>query len=254
MTSLPSPWPPPNPHRRSSNESISNKVGNATGGAVGDETILHQATNLASHSVEYAKSVVGLGGHKAAESVEDATENKQGGVTLGGLVNESRDLAANVLHTVQGERRRGEFLTQSDASYSRVAGMFLMIRSPVLTHYSPLSLSLRSVVAGGAQQAKETAQEGADQAEPQAKGVVQKVREVAASAIGAAENIIATGAKKVEEGADELSNSSTQDLKNKASDAYDSAAKSASNIADDLSKKTDSAASDVSKKVDEKIK
>ncbi|SCZ99217.1 BZ3500_MvSof-1268-A1-R1_Chr7-1g09436 [Microbotryum saponariae] len=188
------------------------QVGNATGGTVGDETILHQATNLASHSVEYAKSVVGLGGHKAAESVEDATENKQGGVTLGGLVNESRDLAANVLHTVQG------------------------------------------VVAGGAQQAKETAHEGADQAEPQGRGVVQKVREVAASAIGAAENIIATGAKKVEEGADELSNSSTQDLKNKASNAYDSAAKSASNTADGLSKKADSAASDVSKKVGEKTK
>ncbi|SGY78769.1 BQ5605_C008g04945 [Microbotryum silenes-dioicae] len=201
----------------SSNESISNKVGNATGGTVGDETILHQATNLASHSVEYAKSVVGLGGHKAAESVEDATENKQGGVTLGGLVNESRDLAANVLHTVQG------------------------------------------VVAGGAQQAKETAHEGADQAQPQGKGVVQQVREVAASAIGAAENyashsIIATGAKKVEEGAGELSNSSTQDLKNKASNAYDSAAKSTSNTANDLSKKADSAASNVSKKVDEKTK
>jgi hypothetical protein len=39
----------------SSSESISNKVGNVTHGTVGDETLIHQATTLASHSIVYAK-------------------------------------------------------------------------------------------------------------------------------------------------------------------------------------------------------
>ena len=38
-----------------------------------------------------------MGSQKAASSAEDAANNKQGGQTLGGLINESRDLAAGVL-------------------------------------------------------------------------------------------------------------------------------------------------------------
>lgn len=70
----------------STSESISNKAGNATGGAVGQETLLHQATTLATHGVDYAKSFV-------------VKPNEPH--TLGELVNESRDLTASVLEQVQ---------------------------------------------------------------------------------------------------------------------------------------------------------
>jgi len=86
----------------SSNESISNKVGNATGGTVGDETLTHQATHLASSTLDYAKGLVGLGQDAGAKSGEDAANNAHGANsqhTLGELVGEARDLAANVLHT-----------------------------------------------------------------------------------------------------------------------------------------------------------
>lgn len=84
-----------------SNESISNKVGNATDGTVGEQTLLNEASTVASHGLAYAKGVVGLGGNQAASSTEDAANNKQGGVTLGSLINESRDLAAHALHSAQ---------------------------------------------------------------------------------------------------------------------------------------------------------
>jgi len=89
-------------HTMSSNESISNKVGNATGGTVGDETLTHQATHLASSTLDYAKGLVGLGQDAGAKSGEDAANNAHGANsqhTLGELVGEARDLAANVLHT-----------------------------------------------------------------------------------------------------------------------------------------------------------
>lgn len=84
-----------------SNESISNKVGNATNNTVGEQTLLNEATTLASHGLAYAKGVVGLGGNQPAENADDAANNKQGGQTLGGLVNEGRDLAAHTLAAAQ---------------------------------------------------------------------------------------------------------------------------------------------------------
>lgn len=61
--------------------------------------------HLVGSTVDYAKGVAGIGHAKAATSVQDATNNPQGqqtAQTLGGLVNESRDLAANVLGAVKG--------------------------------------------------------------------------------------------------------------------------------------------------------
>jgi hypothetical protein len=86
------------------NESLSNKAGNATHGTVGDQTLLNQATHLASSTLDYAKGVAGLG-TKPASSVDAAAnhpQGQQGSHTLGALVNEGRDLAANVLHVAQG--------------------------------------------------------------------------------------------------------------------------------------------------------
>lgn len=80
---------------------ISNKVGDATNGSVGEQTLLNEATTVASHGLAFAKGVVGLGGNQPASSTEDAANNSQGGVTLGSLVNESRDLAAHALHSAQ---------------------------------------------------------------------------------------------------------------------------------------------------------
>ena len=85
----------------SNNESLSTKVGNATDGAVGQQSLLNEAQQVASHTASYVAGVVGLGGNKAATSADDAANNKQGGVTLGSLVNETRDLAAHALHSVQ---------------------------------------------------------------------------------------------------------------------------------------------------------
>ncbi|GAA6008883.1 hypothetical protein JCM11491_003818 [Sporobolomyces phaffii] len=70
----------------STNESLSNKVGNATGGAIGQETVTKQVQDLASHTLEFGKGLVS----------KDASSNQ----TLGSLVNESRDLAGSVLHAV----------------------------------------------------------------------------------------------------------------------------------------------------------
>ena len=39
----------------STNESLSNKVGNATDGAVGNQTIVNEAATLASHTLEFGK-------------------------------------------------------------------------------------------------------------------------------------------------------------------------------------------------------
>lgn len=63
----------------STNNTIGEKVGAATGNTVGQESLLSEAQKVAGHAVEYAKATVGLGGHKAADSVQDATNNSQGG-------------------------------------------------------------------------------------------------------------------------------------------------------------------------------
>ena len=85
----------------STNNTLSQKVGEATNDTVGQQSLLSEATKVAGHAVEYAKATVGLGGHKAADSVNDAANNAQGGQTLGGLINETRDLAAHTLHAAQ---------------------------------------------------------------------------------------------------------------------------------------------------------
>ena len=43
------------PINMSTNESLSNKVGNATDGAVGNQTIVNEAATLASHTLEFGK-------------------------------------------------------------------------------------------------------------------------------------------------------------------------------------------------------
>ncbi|GAA5893308.1 uncharacterized protein JCM6883_007627 [Sporobolomyces salmoneus] len=70
----------------STNESLSNKIGNKTDGAVGEQTLINEASTLASHTLEFGKGLVS----------KDANSN----TTLGDLVNEGRDLSAHVLHTV----------------------------------------------------------------------------------------------------------------------------------------------------------
>ncbi|GAA5883253.1 hypothetical protein JCM16303_007330 [Sporobolomyces ruberrimus] len=70
----------------STDKSLSQNVGDATNGAVGEETLVNQATQLASHTLEFGKGLVS----------KDASSNQ----TLGSLVNEGRDLAGHVLHAV----------------------------------------------------------------------------------------------------------------------------------------------------------
>ncbi|KAI5476805.1 hypothetical protein MNV49_007262 [Pseudohyphozyma bogoriensis] len=146
-----------------SNESLSNKAGNATNGTIGEQTLLNQASTLASHSLDYAKGVAGIGAAKGAESAEDAKTNPQGesgSQTLGDLVNEGRNLAGSVLSSVQ------------------------------------------SVVGTGADKTKEAAgdaQASADSGKPQ--GYVAQARDLAAGAIGTVESYVSAGAAKVNEAA-----------------------------------------------------
>ncbi|GAA5854082.1 hypothetical protein JCM9279_004376 [Rhodotorula babjevae] len=144
-----------------SNESLSNKVGNATSGTVGEETILHQATHLASSTLDYAKGLVGVGEDAGAKSGEDAANNAHGANsqhTLGELVGEARDLAANVLHTASDVLATG---------------------------------------AAKAQDAAGDAQQSAESGQP--KGYVAQARDLAAGALQQVEGLIATGQKKVEQ-------------------------------------------------------
>ncbi|GAA5878577.1 hypothetical protein JCM1840_007456 [Sporobolomyces johnsonii] len=205
-----------------SNESISQKVGNATNGTVGDETLLHQAQHLASSTLDYSKGVLGLGKADGAKSVDDAAHNKQGeqgSQTLGGLVNESRDFAANVLHAVS------------------------------------------DVVGSGADKAKEAAgdaQASNEQGKP--VGYVAQARDLAASAISTAESYIATGQKKLDETsgddvkakADEALNSLNQkvaDSKDAAHEAGNSATSYAAVAQKNAGETTAQVGSDVQKQL-----
>lgn len=69
----------------------------ATNDTVGDQTIYNKATTLASHSVEYAKGLVGSSSTSTTAKAEDKATSTTGGQTIGGLVGEGRDLAAAVL-------------------------------------------------------------------------------------------------------------------------------------------------------------
>ncbi|GAA5975243.1 hypothetical protein JCM11641_004407 [Rhodosporidiobolus odoratus] len=155
-----------------SSESISNKVGNATHGTVGDETLIHQATTLASHSLDYAKGLVGQGKDSGADTTRDAKEGKhgaEGSHTLGELINEGRDLTANVLHAA-----RDVIGTKTEE----------------------------------AQQAAADAQRSADS--QQAQGYVAKARDLAAGALGTIEGYVAAGQKKAEEAGGDLKKQADQ--------------------------------------------
>lgn len=84
-------------------QELSNKAGNATNGAVGEQTLVNEAATVASHTLDYAKGLVGLGKDKGAQSADDAANSShgaEGSHTLGGIVSETRDLAAHTLHAV----------------------------------------------------------------------------------------------------------------------------------------------------------
>ncbi|GAA5839458.1 hypothetical protein JCM3766R1_003552 [Sporobolomyces carnicolor] len=85
----------------STSESLSNKVGNATDGAVGQQTLVNEATNLASHTLEFGKGLV------------TKSETNQ---TLGGLVEETRGLAAHALHAASDIIGTGVDKTKEAAS------------------------------------------------------------------------------------------------------------------------------------------
>lgn len=87
----------------STTQELSNKAGNATNGAVGEQTLVNEAATVASHTLDYAKGLVGLGKDKGAQSADDAANSShgaEGSHTLGGIVSETRDLAAHTLHAV----------------------------------------------------------------------------------------------------------------------------------------------------------
>ncbi|GJN89721.1 hypothetical protein Rhopal_002709-T1 [Rhodotorula paludigena] len=176
-----------------SNESLSNKIGNATHGTVGDETIVHQAQHLASSTLDYAKGLAGYGKDSGAQSADDAANAKhgaEGSQTLGGLINEGRDFAANVIHAA------------SDVIGSGAAK---------------------------AQDAAKDAQKSADASEP--KGIVAQARDTAAGLLQQAEGLIAATQKKAEETdlkakADEAAaslNKKVDESKSSAADAKQSA-------------------------------
>lgn len=63
-----------------------------------------QATSLASNAVDYVKQTAGIAQDKAAEAKDKAAseaDNATGGQTLGGLVNQARDLTGDALGTVK---------------------------------------------------------------------------------------------------------------------------------------------------------
>ncbi|BGO98561.1 Proteophosphoglycan ppg4 [Rhodotorula toruloides ATCC 204091] len=143
-----------------SGESLSNKIGNATGGTVGEQTLTNEATKLASHTLDYAKGVVGLGKDSGASQADSASTSHgaEGSQTLGGLINEGRDFAAHVLHAAS------------------------------------------DVIGSGADKAKEAAGDAQKSADGSAdQGYVAKARDLAASALQTAEGLIAAGQKKAEE-------------------------------------------------------
>lgn len=85
--------------KESVSDKASNAVSDATNGTVGNPTLLHQTVNLASHTIDFAKGVVGIGGSPASGSsdVIHGQHGVQHSQTLGSLINESRDLAANII-------------------------------------------------------------------------------------------------------------------------------------------------------------
>ncbi|BGP39126.1 hypothetical protein JCM10450v2_003080 [Rhodotorula kratochvilovae] len=202
----------------STNESLSNKVGNATHGAVGDETILHQATHLASATVDYAKGVVGLGKDKGAQSADDAAHAQHGAEshhTLGELINEARDLSANVLHAASGVIGTGAAKAEAAAGDAQ-----------------------KSVDAGAA------------------KGYVAQARDLAAGVLQQAEGLIAAGEKKVEETdlkgkADQAAaslNQKVEESKASAADASQSAESYAAAVKEDTKESTAQLGSDLQKR------
>ncbi|KAK4705550.1 hypothetical protein P7C70_g650, partial [Phenoliferia sp. Uapishka_3] len=206
----------PLPSTMSNNESISNKVGNATDGAVGSQTLLDQGKTLATHTIDYAKGVAGLGAAKPAGSVDSALHDSQGekgSQTLGDLVNETRELAAAVLATAQ------------------------------------------TVVAGATDKTKEVLGDVKDSnAEGKPVGYVEQARGLAASALGTAHDLIAVGQQKVGEVANsDAANDLTNKAAAKAGDVSDSA-KSTANSAgaklSDAQKQASSLSSAASKEFD----
>lgn len=68
------------------------------------QSLIEQATALASNTIQYVKETAGLAQTKAAEAKDKAAseaDNATGGQTLGGLVNQARDLTGEALGTVK---------------------------------------------------------------------------------------------------------------------------------------------------------
>lgn len=110
---------------------VSEKVGNATNDTVGNQvsprapptrhtpplaradfglgpdspqTLLNEATTLASHSLDYAKGLAGLGTSKTGEAKDAVKSDSAGGQTLGGLINEGRDLVSGTASELSSDQ------------------------------------------------------------------------------------------------------------------------------------------------------
>ncbi|GAA6061893.1 hypothetical protein JCM10212_004711 [Sporobolomyces blumeae] len=145
----------------SSDKSLSQHVGDATNGTVGEQTLLNEVQQLASHTIQYGQSRRGASPRLSSHSrsgkglvSKDASSDQ----SIGKLVSEARDLTGHVLHAAS------------------------------------------DVIATGADKAKDAANDAQASAQKEKPvGYVAQARDLAASALSTAESYIATGQKKVEE-------------------------------------------------------
>ncbi|GAA6012119.1 hypothetical protein JCM10207_005135 [Rhodosporidiobolus poonsookiae] len=190
----------------SNNETLSNKVGNATHGAVGDETLLHQTQHLASASLDYAKGLVGLGKDAGAKDATDAKEGKHGAEsshTLGGLVEEGRNLAANVIHETAAVIGAGQEKAKEAVDDKQLEGYVAKARGLAAGALG----TIESYVAAGEKQAKEAGDDLKQKADEAADALNKKVEESksgAADAKTSAEGYAAAVKQNVDESSAQL--------------------------------------------------
>lgn len=197
-----------------SNSTTANKLG------LSNDSLFQQTINLASHTIDYALGVVGFGKSKVVDSARDVAESKQGqqgSHSLYDLFNESRDLAASILGTVQ------EFIEVKADQAKDLASDATSTARDVKDSAQGTARDAKDSVKDTARDAKDSAKDTARDAKDRVAqssggqkslGYVASVRNLAGSVIGQVQGIVASGARKV----DEATPDSAQEAKDLASD------------------------------------
>jgi len=169
--------------------------------------LYEQATALASNTVEYIKSAAGLAQNKASDAKDralsevDKNSNSNNGPTVGGLVNQARDLTGEALGTVKSYVGAGSDKAQNAAEDAKDKA-------------KEVKGDLEGKVDNGSQ-----------------NSYIEQARNLAANVIGQAQNVISTAGKKVEENVpDKNSKPVTEQASDAAKSLQEGAANQASNI------------------------